>query len=161
VIAAVNGPAIGAGLELALSCDFIVVAADAKLRLPEVALGTFIGGGLMYTLPERVGMGKARELVMLGEFFTGEQAAAMSLANRCVPADQVRATALELASKLSAMAPVSMAHAKRLFRRARRLSRSQILDAEARALEACMSTEDWREGIIAHREKRAPQYTGR
>lgn len=68
IVAAVNGHAIGAGLELALSCDVIVVAADAKLRLPELSLGTFVGGGVMYTLAQRVGVAKAKELIMLGEF---------------------------------------------------------------------------------------------
>jgi enoyl-CoA hydratase len=161
VIAAVNGPAIGGGLELALSCDFIVVASDARLRLPEIALGTFVGGGVTYTLPERVGMARARELLLLGEFFTGEQAEAMGLANRAVAAARVQATALEMAGKLAAMAPVSMTLARRLLRRARRMSRRQLLEAEARALETCMSTDDWREGVIAHREKRTPRYTGR
>jgi len=60
VVAVVNGHAIGAGLELALSCDFLVVAADAKLRLPELSLGTFVGGGLVYTLPQRIGLAKAK-----------------------------------------------------------------------------------------------------
>jgi len=161
VVAAVNGAAIGGGLELALSCDFIVVASDAKLRLPEVALGTFVGGGVTYTLTERVGMARARELLLLGEFFTGEQAVAMGLANRAVPADQVQSTAVELSERLSAVAPVSMAHARRLLRRARRLSRRQIMDAEARALEACMGTDDWHEGVMAFKEERAPRYTGR
>jgi enoyl-CoA hydratase len=161
VVAAVNGPAIGGGLELALSCDFIVVASDAKLRLPEIALGTFVGGGVTYTLPERVGVARARELLLLGEFFNGEQAAAMGLANRAVPADQVREVAMEMAGKLAGMAPVSMALARRLLRRSRRMSRRQLVEAEARALETCMGTDDWREGVIAHREKRAPRYTGR
>ena len=70
VVAAVNGHAIGAGCELALSCDFVIVAADAKLRMPEVALGTFIGGGTAYTLRRRVGHARAAELILLGRYFT-------------------------------------------------------------------------------------------
>jgi enoyl-CoA hydratase len=161
VVAAVNGHAIGGGLELALSCDFIVVAADAKLRFPELALGTFIGGGVTYTLPERVGMARAKELLFFGDFLSGERAAAMGLANRAAPAAEVPGLAATLADRLAAQAPIPLLHAKRLLRRGRRSSRRAVLAAEARALASCMGTEDWKEGIAAHREKRAPVYRGR
>ncbi|MGD8277984.1 MAG: enoyl-CoA hydratase/isomerase family protein [Gemmatimonadota bacterium] len=161
VIAAVNGPAVGAGLELALSCDFILVATDAKLRFPELALGTFVGGGVTHTLPERVGMARARELLLLGDFFSGEQAAAIGLANRAAPAEQIAELAAALAERLARQAPIPVAHAKRLLRRARRLSRRGLMAEEARALAECMGTEDWKEGIAAQREKRAPGYEGR
>ena len=159
-IAAVNGHAIGGGLELALSCDFIVVASDAKLRFPELALGTFVGGGVTYTLPERVGMARAKELLLLGDFFSGDQAAGIGLALRAAAADQVPAIATALADRLAAQAPIPMAHAKRLLRRARRLSRQAVMAAEAKALAECMATEDWKEGLVAQREKRAPRYQG-
>lgn len=161
VVAAVNGHAIGGGLELALSCDFIIVASEAKLRFPELALGTFVGGGVTHTLPERVGMARAKELLLLGDFFSGDQAAALGLANRAVAGDQVPALATALAERLAGQAPIPVAHAKRLLRRARRMSRRGVMAAEARALAECMATEDWREGIVAHREKRAPEYRGR
>lgn len=161
VIAAVNGHAIGAGLELALSCDFIVVAAEAKLRFPELGLGTFVGGGVTYTLPERVGLARAKELLLLGDFFTGEQAASMGLANEAVTAAELPAVVDALAARLAAQAPVPMRHAKRLLRRARRAGRRRMLQAEALALAECMATEDWREGLTALREKRAPRYQGR
>jgi enoyl-CoA hydratase len=72
-IAAVNGHAIGAGLDLALSCDFVVVSDSAKLRFPEMSLGTFVGGGLTYTLSRRVGLARARELVLLCPMFGGPE----------------------------------------------------------------------------------------
>jgi len=161
VVAAVNGPAIGAGLELALSCDFMIVASDAKLRFPEVALGTFVGGGVTYTLPERVGILRARELLLLADFFTGADAAAMGLANRAVPAVQVEAVAAALVDRLAAQAPLSVALARQLLRRARRSGRNAMMDAETRALVRCMGTDDWREGVLAYSEKRPPRYTGR
>jgi enoyl-CoA hydratase len=161
VIAAVNGAAVGAGLELALSCDFIIVADDAKLRLPEIALATFVGGGVMQTLPERVGAAKAREILLLGDFFSGADAAAIGLANRAVPAADVTAEADRLAHRLAAQAPIPLLLARRLLRRAPRLRRREVMAAEANALERCMGTDDWREGIAAAREKRAPRYTGR
>lgn len=161
VIAAVNGHAIGGGLELALSCDFIIVAAEAKLRFPELALGTFVGGGVLQTLPERVGIAKARELLLVGDFFTGAEAANMGLANRAVPGANVPAVATALADRLGAQAPVPMRIARNLLRRSRRLGRRALMDAEVRGLVRCMSTEDWREGVEAFREKRPPRYTGR
>ena len=160
VVAAVNGHAIGAGLELALSCDFIIVASDARLRLPELALGTFVGGGVTYTLPERVGMARAKELLLLGDFLSGEQAAAYGLANRAVASDRFYEVVTAVAGRLGAQAPIPVRHAKRLLRRARRSGRRKILDGEARALADCMATEDWREGLAAFREKRPPEYRG-
>lgn len=160
VVAAVNGPAVGGGLELALSCDFIVAAEDAKLRLPEVVLGTFVGGGVTYTLSERVGMGKAKELLFLGDFFSGREAEQMGLANRAVPAFMVREAAMELARRLAGGAPMSMALVKRLLRDAALMPPRAAMRAEARALARCMATADWREGIAAFAEKRPPKYTG-
>ena len=160
VIAAVNGPAVGAGLELALSCDLIVVAADAKLRLPEIALGTFFGGGVAHTLPQRVGSARARSLLYLGDFFTGAEAAAMGLAETAVPAEAVTETARALAKRLAERAPVSLRLAKRLLSRAPRMSRGAVMRAEERALVECMGTADWIEGVAAAREKRTPRFTG-
>lgn len=159
-IAAVNGHAIGAGLEMALSCDFIVVAEAAKLSLPEIGLGTFVGGGATYTLAQRVGHARAKELIMLGQMFSGEEAAAMGLANRAVPADEVLGAASELADELATKAPISIAFAKRLLDRARELDSETAMRMEARALLKCMDTRDWREGIEAFNEKRDPNFTG-
>jgi enoyl-CoA hydratase len=160
VVAAVNGAAVGAGLELALSADFIVVAADARLRLPEVALATFPGGGVTATLPERVGLARAKELLLLGDVFTGDDAARWGLANFAVPSKDVLVRGLELAHRLAAMAPVSLARAKDLLNRGRLLERSELMKLEAEALDACMRTDDWAEGISAFAERRPPRYRG-
>lgn len=160
VVAAVNGHAIGAGLELALSCDFIVVAQDAKLRLPEVGLGTFVGGGTVYTLAQRVGVARAKELIMLGDFFSGGDAEAMGLANRAVHAGRVMDVSLDYARRLRGQAPVSMRLAKDLLDRAQRADFESALELEGEALLQCMGTRDWKEGIAAFHEKRAPRYIG-
>jgi enoyl-CoA hydratase len=160
VVAAVNGAAVGAGLELALSCDFIVVADDAKLRLPELALGTFFGGGVAHTLPQRVGHARARELLYLGDFVTGAHAAEIGLADFAVPADEVMTVAAGLAARLASRAPVAIRLAKRLLDRAPRMNRRALMREEADALTECMGTSDWAEGVAAFRDKREPRYTG-
>ncbi len=160
VVAAVNGAAVGAGLEMALACDLVVVAREAKLRFPELSLGTFFGGGTTYTVVRRVGLTRAKELLMLGEFFTGEDAAAMGLANRAVPSDGVLETATALADELARKAPLSMKFAKRLLDQARHLDAESALALEVDALLRCMASRDWQEGIRAFKEKRPPSFVG-
>jgi enoyl-CoA hydratase/carnithine racemase len=159
-IAAVNGPAIGGGLELALSCDLMIVAEQAKLRLPEVALATFIGGGVAYALAERVGVLKARELIYFGDFFTGRDAAEMGLANLAVPPEDVLATSQAWAARLAAQAPLSLAAAKRLIGPAADRTRDETLELERAALDAIFQSADWAEGIAAFHERRPPRYRG-
>lgn len=160
VVAAVNGHAIGAGLELALACDIGVVAEDAKLRFPEVGLGTFLGGGVTSTLVRRVGLTRAKELVLLCPMFSGTEAVAMGLLNRAVPSRDVAGVALGIARDLATKAPLPLSLAKDLLHRAGGLDMDSVLELEAEALLRCMSTADWREGILAFREKRDPRFTG-
>lgn len=161
VVAAVNGPAVGAGLELALSADFMIVAEDAKLRLPEVALGTFIGGGVAYTLAERIGVLKARELIYFGDFFSGSEAAAMGVANLAVPTAEVLGSARSWARRLAERAPRSLAAAKRLIGPSGERTREEAMEGERAALDEIFGTEDWAEGIAANREGRPPRFRGR
>jgi enoyl-CoA hydratase len=160
IVAAINGHAIGAGLELALSCDFVIVSDAAKLRFPEVTLGTFVGGGTTYSLPARVGMLRAKSLLMLAEFFSPQDAVSWGIANRAVPAEEVLPAALALARELATRAPRSLAHTKRLLDAASSLDARRALVLEARALLDCMSTNDWKEGINAFHDKRPPQFSG-
>jgi enoyl-CoA hydratase len=160
VVAAVNGHAIGGGLELALSSDFMLVAEDAKLRLPEVALGTFIGGGVAYTLAERVGVLKARELIYFGDFFSGLEAVEFGLANLALSASEVLTAARDWADRLSDRAPLSLAAAKRLIGPAGTMPREEALARERAALEEIFGSADWQEGVDAYAEKRPPRYRG-
>ncbi len=159
-VAAINGHAIGAGMELALSCDFLIVSDDAKLRFPELGLGTFVGGGTVYTLPQRVGAARARELLLSGDIVMGRDAPAMALVTRSVPASEVLDEAMSLAHHLATKAPRSIALAKDLLDRAPQLTFDEAMVLEAEALRQCMQTQDWREGIAAFHEKRQPRFTG-
>ena len=161
VVAAVNGHAIGAGLEIALSTDLAVVADDARLRLPEVALGTFVGGGAVYTLAQRVGVLKARELIYMGDFFSGADAAAMGVVNRAVPAADVLPVAMRWAARLARRAPIPLAAAKRLMGSAPEMSREEALEREREVLDAIFDTEDWAEGLAAFHAGRKPDFQGR
>jgi enoyl-CoA hydratase len=160
VVAAVNGHAIGAGLEMALSSDFMIVAVEAKLRFPEISLGTFVGGGTVYTLAERVGVPKARELIYLGEFFPGSEAAEMGIAYRAVSSERVLEESVTLAGKLARKAPISLAWAKRLIGPASTMSRTRALRMEGAALERILGTRDWAEGVKAYEERREPEFVG-
>ncbi len=161
VVAAAQGHAIGAGLELLVACDLAVVAADAKLRFPEVGLGTFVGGGVTATLERAVGRARARELLLLCPMFTGAEAMDMGLVNRAVPADQVVAEAVSMATELANKAPLSLALAKELLHRTPHSDLDSALHLEAEALLRCMETADWREGVRAFKEKRDPRFEGR
>lgn len=161
VVAAVNGHAIGAGLEIALSADLAVVADDARLRLPEVALGTFVGGGAVYTLAQRVGVLKARELIYMGDFFSGADAAAVGVVNRAVPAADVVPVAMRWAARLARRAPIPLAAAKRLMGSAPETSREEALEREREVLEAIFDTADWAEGLAAFHAGRKPDFQGR
>lgn len=160
VVAAVNGHAVGAGFELALSCDLIVVSRDAKLRLPEAALGTFVGGGVTYTLVRRLGELRAREILLLCPFIRGEEAERWGLANRVVDPEDVLPTALDLAHELARRAPRPVRLLKELLHTAVADGPDAALAREADALLECMGTADWAEGIAAFREKREPRFTG-
>lgn len=160
VVAAVNGHAIGAGLELALSADFMIVADDAKLRLPEIALATFVGGGVAYTLAERVGVLRAREIIYFGDVFSGSEAAEMGVANRAVPSGEVVAVATQWAERLTALAPLSLSAAKRLIGPAADRTRAAVMAEERAALDKIFGSADWAEGIAAYHEQRPARFTG-
>lgn len=159
VIAAVAGYALGAGAEMAVSADFLVMADDAKMGFPEVSIGTYVGGGVTHRLPRLVGLRRATDLLILGDRFTGEQAAEWGLAYRSVPTDQVAATANELAGRLAEKAPLSMAKIKAALYRDDDIATA--LADEPKQLVELMGTRDWAEGVAAFAEKRAPVFEGR
>ncbi|HUU79968.1 MAG TPA: enoyl-CoA hydratase-related protein [Acidobacteriota bacterium] len=161
VIAAINGPARGAGAEMALSCDFIFMAEDATLAFPETGLGSFVGGGVTYHLPRIVGLAKAKELIYSGRLIDGKGAVDIGLALRCFPVATLMEEAKSFAQELCEKAPISMMWAKKRVQQSAALDIETVVLLEAEAILACMDTEDWREGIQSFDEKRKPVFKGR
>jgi enoyl-CoA hydratase len=161
VIAAVNGPARGAGTELALCCDLILVADAATIGLPEVGLGTFIGGGATLHLPRLVGIARAKELVYTGRIIDGREAVELGLALACYPIGRLLEEAQSLAARLARQAPISLALAKSRLQGSQGLDLAAVLALETEAILRCMESEDWHEGLRAFAEKRQPQFRGK
>jgi len=161
VVAAVNGYALGAGAEMAIASDFILMKASARIGLPEITIGTFLGGGVTHVLPRLVGLAKARELVFLGEKIDGEEAVRIGLANRCFPDDRFDEGVRAFCRQLARGAPHSMQLAKQQLNSAAERSFDQALQAELEGMTFCATTRDWQEGVDAFREKRIPQFEGR
>ena len=160
VIAAVNGYALGAGAEMALNADFVLMAQDARIGFPEASIGTFIGGGLTRVLPQLVGLAKARELVFLGERIDGLEAKAIGLASAVFPDATFRDDVYAFAERLAAQAPLSLSLAKEQFNHGSERTYETALITELEGLLACMMTEDWQEGVDAFAEKRKPVFRG-
>ncbi|HIJ19963.1 MAG TPA: enoyl-CoA hydratase/isomerase family protein, partial [Deltaproteobacteria bacterium] len=161
VIVAVNGPARGAGAEMAINGDFILMADAATIAFPETGLGTFVGGGVTFLLPQLVGMMKAKELIYTGKIVTGPEAVKLGLALESFPVEELMPAALALAGKLAEKAPLSMAFVRDLVHNAPHRDFKTVILVEAEAILACMNTADWHEGIASFGEKRKPVFTGR
>jgi enoyl-CoA hydratase len=161
IIAAVNGPARGAGTEMALNCDFILMADTATIGFPETGLGTFVGGGVTYHLTNTIGMMRAKELIYTGRILKGPEAVEIGLALGSVPVDGLMDEAMNLAKTFASKAPISMAFAKDQIQRAVERDLETAILVEAEAILACMTTEDWHEGVKSFAEKRSPVYKGR
>lgn len=161
VIAAVHGYAVGGGCELALDCDLVVAAEDAKFAFTEMGVGLFCTGGVTHFLPRTVGLARAKELIMTGEFFDGREAARLGLANRAVPADQVLPTAEALARTIMSKAPIPIAMLKGALESGCQTDLATAMALETASTVACFLTEDAREGARAFVEKRPPRYRGR
>ncbi|HLG92900.1 MAG TPA: enoyl-CoA hydratase-related protein [Acidimicrobiales bacterium] len=146
-VAAICGPALGGGLELALACDFRVCADTARLGQPEVLLGIMPGGGATQRLPRLVGPARAKELVMTGRQVGAEEAARIGLVDRVVPAAKVLEEALGWAAQLAAGAVVAQGLAKAAIDASAGLGPSEGLALERDSFVASLATEDARAGI--------------
>lgn len=160
VIAAINGVAMGGGLELALTADIRYAAAHARLGLPEVKLGAIPGAGGTQTLTRLLGESRAKELLFTAAHLDAEQALAMGLVSRVVAQD-VRGAALETARKIAEMPPLAITFAKRAANAVMLAGLDAAFEAERYAAAMVTDSEDRREGFRAFVEKRKPVFTGR
>jgi len=160
-IAAIEGNALGGGLELTLCCDLRVAASTALLGLPEVRLGVMPGSGGTQRLPRLIGLARAKELILLGEVIDAETALSFGLVNRVVEEGQAESAALELAETLASRGPVSVREAKAVLNTTLDGSLSEGQASELEASERVFSSEDMLEGAAAFVEKRVARFRNR
>ncbi|MEO8299661.1 MAG: enoyl-CoA hydratase [Burkholderiales bacterium] len=161
VIAAVAGFALGGGCELAMACDFIVAADNAKFGQPEVKLGILPGAGGTQRLPRAVGKAKAMDLALTGRNMDAAEAERAGLVSRVVPADQLQAEVAKIAETLCGYSRMALLAVKESVNRAFEVPLSEGLTFERRQFHAGFATEDQKEGMAAFLEKRPPKWAHR
>lgn len=161
VIAAVNGFALGGGLELALACHLRMASENAKFGLPEVKLGIIPGYGGTVRLPRLVGKGRALELILSGEMIDAQEAYRIGLVNRVFPQDELLEAARSLASKITANGPVALALALEAVDHGMVATTEDAQLFESNLFGLLASTADMREGMSAFLEKRKAKFTGK
>jgi enoyl-CoA hydratase/carnithine racemase len=157
-VAVLHGATFGGGLELALACDFRIVAAEARLGLPEVGLGTVPGWGGTERLTELVGRARAKEIVLSRRTLDGEQAHAWGIASDVAPRAALDTAVDALVTRLAGGAPIAVQLAKQIIDAAADGAPSRVLEALAGGLTS--ATDDLREGIAAFQQRRDPTFTG-
>jgi 2-(1,2-epoxy-1,2-dihydrophenyl)acetyl-CoA isomerase len=161
VIAAVNGPAAGAGFGLALACDMRIVAASARLTAGYVRRGLSPDAGVSWLLPRHVGLARASEILLTGRDVDAAEAERIGLAAEVVPDAELLPRARECASRLAAGPPIAQALTKRLLARSLDTPLDAALRDELVYIKQCFATADVTEAIAAFREKRPPVFRGR
>jgi enoyl-CoA hydratase len=161
VIAAVNGLALGGGLEIAMACDFIVASENTQFGQPEINIGLIPGWGGTQRLPRLIGKNRAKELILTGERLTAKEAEQIGLVCKVVPLSQLQETALELARKLTSKSPIMLKLAKQAINRGIDKDLEAGLAEEVKAFRVCFTTQDFKEGLTAFLEKRQPKFEGR
>ncbi len=158
VVAAVNGFALGGGLELALSCDFIYASSNAKLGLPEVSLGLIPGFGGTVRLSRVVGLNKAREMVYSAEMITADEAFQCGLVNKVVAQVELMPTVMKTVETMISRGPIAVAKAKLMVLESYDMSIDAGLELEAINFGQLFKYQDTKEGTTAFSEKRKPQF---
>jgi len=161
VIAAVNGAAFGGGCELALACDFIYAAEQARFALTEVTLGIMPGAGGTQSLPRAVGERRAKEIILTGRPFTAQEAYEWGMVNRLCATGKVAEEALETARHIADNAPISVRQAKHAIHFGMQMDLASAMMLEIEAYNRMVPTADRREGIASFNEKRKPRFQGR
>jgi len=160
VIAAINGFALGGGLELAMACHFRIASENAKMGLPETSLGVIPGYGGTQRLPQLIGKGRAMEMIMTAGMITAEDAFRAGLVNHVVPQADLFATYMTLANRIMKNSPVAIAKAIEAVN-ANFISGINGFDVEIKNFGDCFATEDFKEGTTAFLEKRKAEFKGK
>lgn len=161
VIAAVNGLALGGGLELMMACDIHIVADNATLGLPEINLGIFPGGGGTQRMPRHTSICIAKQYIFTGDFFDAETAYRIGLVNMVVPAAEVMDAAKKMARKISRKSPLALREAKYSVNNSMNLDIKSGSRAEQIAWSMLFASEDQKEGMNAFLENRKAEFKGR
>jgi enoyl-CoA hydratase len=161
VIGAVNGAAYAGGCELALCCDFVYAAPDARFALTEVTLGIMPGAGGTQSLPRAVGERRAKEIILTGRPFSAAEAYEWGMVNRVCDAGRVVEEALETGRRIADNAPISIRQAKHAIHIGMQMDLASGMMFEIEAYNRMVPTEDRREGIASFNEKRKPNFKGR
>ncbi len=160
LIAAINGPARGGGVEIALACDIRLASENATLQLPEVGRGLIPGWGGTQRLPRMVSPAKAAEMIFLGTPISAQEAYRLGLVNKVVPLAQLVPTAKEWAARICENSPLGIRRAKEAMIRGRNMALEDGLSLELAFFEEMLQSEDYQEGLRALAEERRPQYKG-
>ena len=160
-IAAVNGFALGGGCEVALACDLVYASESARFGQPEVNLGIIPGFGGTQRLTRRVGLMRAKEMILTGDLYDAQRAKAMGLVLEVLPAAELLPHARAVARKIASKAPVATAQAKRILEAGANVDLATANELERQTFAALFGTEDAREGTRAFVEKRAAAWKGR
>ena len=158
LIAAINGPARGGGVEIALACDIRIVSEKATLQLPEAGRGLIPGWGGTQRLPRMIPQAKASEIIFLGVPMAAEEAYRLGLVNKVVPQAHLLPTAKEWASKICEKGPLAIRRAKEAMIRGTSMSLEDGLRLELAFFEEMLHSEEYREGLRALAEGRRPKY---
>ena len=161
MIAAVSGYALGGGCELAMICDFIIAAENAKFGQPEINLGVIPGIGGTQRLTRFVGKSKAMDMILTGRFMDAAEAERSGLVSRVVPTPKLIAEAMTAARKIAERSMIATRAAKESVNRAYESTMTEGLLFERRAFQGLFATEDQKEGMSAFIEKRRPSFTGK
>jgi len=161
VIAAVSGWALGAGCEVALSCDMIVASESAKFGQPEINIGVIPGAGGTQRLTRAVGKALATEMILNDRRLTAQEAYQFGMVNRVVPVEEYLQEALRLAEEIAVRAPIAVRAAKKMINQAFERTLSDGLAAEKQEFYNLFASEDQKEGMQAFMEKRKPEWKGK